>query len=199
MQALVVVAHPCDDSFTHAAAERGRHRPAGRRTRRGGRRPVCARLSCRDVAGGAPRLSRRDATHRRARARTRASGRVGRLPRVRVPDMVERSAGDVEGLARARDGARAWRSCSTNAAARCAPACDHVRRSGRDQLLRFAPVGREADQRQRAPHDHAGAAHVVRTSDRARPGSACTASTRRASHAATQFLDRVETTMARLT
>ena len=164
MQALVVVAHPCDDSFTHAAAERA---VAGLRA--GGHavevaRPVRARLPGRDVAGGAPRPTTANAADRRAHREharlvqwadclvfvypTWWSGLPamlkGWLERVMVPGV-----------------AFVFDEHSGKVRARAAPRAA----SGRDQHLRIAPDGRQVDQRQRAPHDHPGAAHVVRTSD----------------------------------
>ena len=126
MHVAVVVAHPSDDSYACALAARAGRRPSRGRAHGRGARPVPPRLSPRSRRRNAPPTT---ATIRSSIRRRRTTRRSSATPisRVRVPDVVERAAGDAQGLAGAGDRARRRRSSSTTHR-QGPPGLTHVRR-----------------------------------------------------------------------
>ena len=124
-----MLAHPCHDSYTHACAAAAVRGLTPRRAHRRHDRSLRRRLPGSDVtlmSGVAYESEQPDPRPDGRRSRVAAAAR--RRDRLRLPDVVERPAGDAEGLAGEDDGAGSRRSCSTMGSARSARGCSHVRR-----------------------------------------------------------------------
>ena len=121
MRTLVVYCHPDPESFT-AAIARPCRRGAARARRRGARhRPLRRRLRSRVQRRGARPPPRTGARPGGGRPRRRPA--VVRAARARLPDVVERPAGDAQGLDRPGVGPRRRLRPARRSRTACTPGC----------------------------------------------------------------------------
>ena len=127
MLALVVVAHPSTDSYCHALAARAQSGLSAAGHEVIVLDSVRPGVPSRDDGAGARGVPRRLARFSIRWSQSTPPRAARRGGRVRVPDVVERPAGDPQGLARAGDGARR-RIRLRRAHGKVRPGLTHVRR-----------------------------------------------------------------------